>query len=154
LSAFLFGAGSIQYLATRQAVVSQVLAQQKLSPADLFTRFASSVGRVVATNINGVAVSAREEATCFVITKDGYALTVAYLFTRQATQAKISLGASPTPVLGVLVAKDDSTSLALIKLPQQEVEYTPVKIAHREVTIGEELFLLGNGAQGNLALMR
>ncbi|WP_165421687.1 S1 family peptidase [Rhizobium ruizarguesonis] len=120
------------------------------TPADIFKQTKPSVGRVTFEYTEAAGLHMSRTGTCFIVSKDGYALTAAHVVSSPntfGTKLVVSLGSGYSPSRAATIVKiDSSLDIALIKLPQ-DVDYTPLQISKTDQRAGDSLILMGFSSQ-------
>ena len=112
--------------------------------ADIFMGSKGAVGLITIISVDHLGVQREDAGTCFVVSKDGYALTAAHLFSQIETkQILIALGSSSAPRMPAeLVKIDQQADIALVKL-SSNIEYAPIGISREQPQVAEPIFLIG-----------
>jgi len=117
------------------------------TPADIFTDAKGAVGLITINSVEEDGRAVSNVGTCFLVSKNGYALTAAHLFSNIATGRKaeisIALGsrfATRTPA--DLVKIDLEADIALVKL-RSNIEYAPIVISRERPQVAESVFVIG-----------
>jgi Trypsin-like peptidase domain len=132
--------------------------QEKAStPADIFKENGGSIGYLVVEGVNWNNAPKKIAGTCFVINKQGYALTTATPFGEEWRAGEINIQVSlgsrgGTRLKTDLIKLDRDLGLALIKLTGQS-DYVPVKLSTTQVSVGETVSILGYPLESELSVL-
>jgi S1-C subfamily serine protease len=145
------------YLKTNPTAAPQVggSSEKNVTPADIVKEFRASIGYLVVEWLGPDGQVKKTVGTCFVVSKQGYALAAAHLFDGTPTNVsvQVALGSQRAPVrTAQLIRLDKESDLALIQLPN-DIEYTPVKMSHDQVLIGDAVSILGFPSPSDLSLI-
>jgi S1-C subfamily serine protease len=115
-------------------------------PADLYRDLKGATGLVKVVGKSDDGHKLENLGTCFVISKNGYALTAAQLFTERggsSLSVSVSLGSNYAPTQpATLIKLDKELDLAIIKL-DGDVEYQPFTLSHSQVLIADPVTIMG-----------
>jgi S1-C subfamily serine protease len=115
--------------------------------ADIFMGSKGAVGLVTIISEDNNGMPREDAGTCFVVSKDGYALTAAHLFSQigngRTKQISIALGSNAAPRMPAeLVKIDQEADIALVKL-SSNIEYAPIGISRERPQVAEPFFVIG-----------
>jgi S1-C subfamily serine protease len=115
------------------------------SPADVYRELKGATGLLKVTWQREDGATVQDQGTCFVISKNGYALTAAHLISERGSSMSmsVSLGSSFAQAQpATLIKLDKELDLALIKL-NANVEYQPFKLSRSQLLIAEPVTIMG-----------
>jgi Trypsin-like peptidase domain len=124
------------------------------TPVDLLRGSRRSVGHfwIPATSSDEFPT----EGVCFIVSKDGYALTAAHLVQSAAsTPISVTLGSSfDAPRLPARVIKiDEKSDLAVIKFEDKLDYYSPLRISHQPVFFEDPITVMAYSAYDIVVIM-
>jgi S1-C subfamily serine protease len=115
-------------------------------PADIYRQFKEGVGLIKTTFSDDEGRISVFLGTCFVVSKDGYALTAAQMvhqMDRKVGTISGSLGSpSSAEVPAEVITTDSASELALIKL-SKNLEYLPLRLSREQAQTGDPATIMG-----------
>ncbi|UVO28171.1 serine protease [Bradyrhizobium arachidis] len=115
------------------------------TPADLYRDSMAAVGLISVTGMETNGTTIQLQGTCFVVSKDGYALTAAHLFpdTLQSRKIEVALRSKDSPRLPAQMVKiDRELNIALIKL-SGNTGFAPITVSREQLQTADPVFALG-----------
>lgn len=125
------------------------------TPADMYNDAKSSIGHV-SVNITEDGTTFNNTGSCFVISKDGYAIMAGHIFEKRTVKSSnmkinVRLSSRYAPILNAdLVKIDNELDIAIIKLPGSN--YIPLRITQEQPKIGEPIKIIGYSAHSDLEI--
>jgi S1-C subfamily serine protease len=128
------------------------------TPDFLFREARASIGQIEAHALSKDGASIVNQGTCFILSKDGYALTSAHLVDAvhvddPSTSISVRLGsiASPSQQARVLKIEKDG-DIAIIKMTAT-IDYKPLRISRQQPGLGESVAVIGFPLQNDLTIL-
>jgi S1-C subfamily serine protease len=124
------------------------------TPADVYREARPSIGQVEIQGIDGSGQQTVAQGTCFIVTKDGYALTSAHLVAIgpdfSITVRLGSIAASPQQAQVVRLNTEDD--IGIIKMVGN-IDYKPLRISRQQSSLGDSVAVIGYPVRTDLVIL-